>query len=246
MKQDNIYTGFRDIDNRIEGFENGDLVCIASSPNKDLTTFVYNIVKNVTQNDIPTLLFSRDTKKYTEGNLVEVVSCISGGIVETTNDLKLLDWNITICDHDVDTIDEIELISRSKSKQGVKLIIVDYLQRLKIKGQDNDKFQYEEISKRLKKLAEDINTPIIILSTVPKEIEERTDHRPTRADLKDYVITKYADTIMFIYRDDYYNADSEKKNVEEVIIAKCKNGNIGTEELLTLYDTKYCNLEREF
>lgn len=241
-----IQTGFRDIDDRLNGFENGDLICIASSPNKDLTTFVYNIVKNVTQNYIPTLLFSADTKEYTERKLIEVASCLSNNIVETTKDLMLLDENITICDQDVDTIDEIELISKAKSKQSVKLIIVDYLQRLKIKGQDNNKQPLEEISKRLKKLAEDINTPIIILSTVPKEIEERTDHRPSRVDLKDYGITKYADTIMFIYRDDYYNADSEKKNISEVIVAKSKNGNIGTEELLLMYDTKYCNLERSF
>ena len=239
-----IKTEFRDIDDRIDGFENGDLICIASSPNKDLTTFVYNIVKNVTKNYIPTLLFSADTKAYTERKLIEVASCLSNNIVETTKDLMLLDGNITICDQDVDTIDEIELISKAKSKQGVELIIIDYLQRLEIKGQADNKHSMEEISKRLKKLAEEINKPIIVLSTLPKEIEERTDHRPTRADLKDYGITKYADTIMFIYRDDYYNADSEKKNVEEVIIAKCKNGNIGTEELLTLYDTKYCNLEK--
>ena len=241
-----IKTEFRDIDDRIDGFENGDLICIASSPNKDLTTFVYNIVKNVTKNYIPTLLFSADTKAYTERKLIEVASCISNNIVETTKDLMLLDENITICDQDVDTIDEIELISKAKSKQGVELIIIDYLQRLEIKGQADNKHSMEEISKRLKKLAEEINKPIIVLSTLPKEIEERTDHRPTRADLKDYGITKYADTILFVYRDDYYNENSEMKNLVEIIIAKCKNGNIGTEELLTLYDTKYCNLERGF
>lgn len=239
-----IETGFKYIDERINGFENGDLICIASSPNRDLTTFVYNIVKNVTKNYIPTLLFSGDAKEYTERELVKVASCLSGNIVETTKDLILLDENITICDQDIDTIDEIELISKAKSKDGVELIIIDYLQRLEIKGQDYNKQSLEEISKRLKKLAEEINVPIIVLSALPKEIEERTDHRPTRADLKDDGITKYADTIMFLYRDDYYNADSEKKNVEEVIIAKCKNGNIGTEELLTLYDTKYCNIEK--
>lgn len=241
-----IETGFRDIDERIDGLKKGDLICITSSPTKDLTTFVYNIVKNVTKKYIPTLLFSGDTKEYTERELVKVASCLSGNIVETTKDLILLDENITICDQDIDTIDEIELISKAKSKQGIKLIIVDYLQRLEIKGQGYNKQSLEEISKRLKKLAEEINIPIIVLSALPKEIEERTDHRPTRADLKDDGITKYADTIMFLYRDDYYNADSEKKNVEEVIIAKCKNGNIGTEELLTLYDTKYCNIERRF
>ena len=241
-----IKTEFRDIDDRIDGFENGDLICIASSPNKDLTTFVYNIVKNVTKNYIPTLLFSADTKAYTERKLIEVASCISNNIVETTKDLMLLDENITICDQDVDTIDEIELISKAKSKQGVELIIIDYLQRLEIKGQDDRNQSLEEISKRLKKLAEEINKPIIVLSTLPKEIEERTDHRPTRADLKDYGITKYADTILFVYRDDYYNENSEMKNLVEIIIAKCKNGNIGTEELLILYDTKYCNLERGF
>lgn len=239
-----IETGFRDIDERIDGLKNGDLICIASSPITDLTTFVYNIVKNVTKNYIPTLLFSGDTKEYTERKLIKVASCLSNNIVETTKDLISLDENITICDQDIDTIDEIELISKAKSKQGIKLIIVDYLQRLEIKGQSYNKQSLEEISKRLKKLAEEINVPIIVLSALPKEIEERTDHRPTRADLKDYGITKYTDTIMFLYRDDYYNADSEKKNVEEVIIAKCKNGNIGTEELLTLYDTKYCNLEK--
>lgn len=241
-----IETGFRDIDERIDGLKKGDLICITSSPTKDSTTFVYNIVKNVTKKYIPTLLFSGDTKEYTERKLIEVASCLSKNIVETTKDLMLLDENIIICDQDVDTIDEIELISKAKSKQGIELIIIDYLQRLEIKGQGYNKQSLEEISKRLKKLAEDINIPIIVLSEIPKEVEERTDHKPTRADLKDYGITKYADTIMFLYRDDYYNADSEKKDVSEVIVAKCKNGNIGTEELLVLYDTKYCNLERRF
>lgn len=239
-----IKTGFRDVDDRIKEFESGDLVCIASSPNKDLTTFVYNIVKNVTKNDIPILLFSGDTKEYTESKLIKVASCLSNNIIETTKDLMLLDENITICDQDVDTIDEIELISKSKSKQGVKLIVIDYLQRLKIKGQDDSKKSLEEISNRLKKLAKEINKPIIVLSELPQEMEKRTDHRPTRADLQEYGITKYADTILFVYRDDYYDEDSELKNVVEVIIAKSKNGNIGTEDLLILYDTKYCNLER--
>lgn len=241
-----IKTGFTDIDNRIGEFGNGDLICIASSPNHDLTTFVYNIVKNVTKNDIPLLLFSNSTKESVERKLIKVVSCLADDIVETTNDLMLVDGNITICDQDIDTIEEIELISKSKSKQGIELIIVDYLQRLEIKGQDDRKQSLEEISKRLKKLAEDINIPIIILSTVPKEIKERTDHRPARADLKDYGITKYADTILFVYRDDYYDENSEKKDISEVIVAKSKNGNIGTEELLFIYDTKYCNLERGF
>lgn len=239
-----IKTGFRDVDDRIKEFESGDLVCIASSPNKDLTTFVYNIVKNITKNDIPILLFSGDTKEYTESKLIKVASCLSNNIIETTKDLMLLDENITMCDQDVDTIDEIELISKSKSKQGVKLIVIDYLQRLKIKGQDDSKKSLEEISYRLKKLAKEINKPIIILSALPKEIKKRTDHRPTRADLQEYGITKYADTILFVYRDDYYDENSELKNIVEVIIAKSKNGNIGTEELLILYDTKYCNLER--
>ena len=154
----------------------------------------------------------------------------------------LLDENITI--KDIDTIDEIELISRAKSKQGVELIVINNLQNLKIKGQDDNNQSMEEISKRLKKLAEEINKPIIILSVLPEEIEERTDHRPTRADLKDYGITKYADTILFIYRDDYYNADSEKLHVVDVTIAKSRNGNIGTEELIILRDTKYFNLEK--
>lgn len=241
-----IETGFIDIDNRMGGLGNGDLICVASSPNEDLITFVYNIVKNVTKNYIPILLFSADTKEYTERKLIEVASCISNNIVETTKDLMLLDENITICDQDVDTIDEIELISKAKSKQDVELIIVGYLQRLEIKGQADNKHSMEEISKRLKKLAEEINKPIIVLSTLPKEIEERTDHRPTRADLKDYGITKYSDTILFVYRDDYYDENSEMKNLVEIIIAKCKNGNIGTEELIVLYDTKYCNIGRGF
>ena len=208
-----IKTGFRDIDERIGGLGNGELICIASSPNKDLTTFVYNILKNVTENGVPTLLFSKDEKENIEKELVKVTTYLSGNIRETIMNLELLEWNITICDQDIDTIDEIEVISKAKSKRGVELIVINNLQNLKIKGQDDSKQSLEEISKRLKKLAEETNKTIIVLSESPKEIEERTDHRPTRADIKDYGITKYADTILFIYRDDYYNADSEKKHI---------------------------------
>ena len=137
-----IKTGFRDIDDRIGGLGNGELICMASSPNKDLTTFVYNIVNNVTKNNIQTLLFSGDAKEYTEQELIKVTSCLAGDIVETTKELMLLDENITI--KDIDTIDEIELISRAKSKQGVELIVINNLQNLKIKGQDDNNQSMEE------------------------------------------------------------------------------------------------------
>ena len=128
------------------------------------------------------------------------------------------------------------------------MIIIDYLQLMSGSGRGTDSRQQEisEISRSLKALAREINAPVIALSQLSRACETRPDHRPMLSDLRESgAIEQDADVVMFLYRDDYYNKDTDKKNISEVIIAKQRNGPIGTVELVWLPNyTKFANKEK--
>ena len=130
----------------------------------------------------------------------------------------------------------------------MKLIIIDYLQLMSGSGKSGENRQQEisEISRSLKALARELNAPVISLSQLSRACETRPDHRPMLSDLRESgAIEQDADVVMFLYRDDYYNPDTEKKGIAEVIIAKQRNGPIGTIELVWLPDyTKFANLQK--
>lgn len=131
---------------------------------------------------------------------------------------------------------------------GSKLVIIDYLQLMSGNGRNSDNRQQEisDISRSLKALAREINCPVIALSQLSRACETRQDHRPMLSDLRESgAIEQDADVAMFIYRDDYYNKDTDKKNIAEIIIAKQRNGPIGTVELVWLPNyTKFVNMEK--
>ena len=135
-----------------------------------------------------------------------------------------------------------------KLEHDLKLIIIDYLQLMSGSGRSTDSRQQEisDISRSLKALARELNVPVLALSQLSRAVEQRPDHRPMLSDLRESgAIEQDADVVMFIYRDDYYNKDSENKGIAEIIIAKQRNGPIGTVNLVWLPDyTKFANAER--
>ena len=178
-----------------------------------------------------------------------------------TGDLKDGDWEKLIESANVIgksrlIIDDTPSISiaemRSKCRKyklehGLDIVIIDYLQLMSGSGRsDNRQQEISDISRSLKAMARELNVPVIALSQLSRAVEQRPDHRPMLSDLRESgAIEQDADVVMFIYRDDYYNKDSENKNIAEIIIAKQRNGPIGTVNLVWLpMFTKFANMEK--
>lgn len=136
-----------------------------------------------------------------------------------------------------------------KMEKNIGLVVIDYLQLVQGNKRSSSREQeISEISRSLKILAKEINVPVIALSQLSRAPEQRPDHRPMLSDLRESgAIEQDADIVMFLYRDDYYNPDTEKRNIAEVIIAKHRGGSTGTVELLWLGNyTKFANLDKRF
>ena len=135
-----------------------------------------------------------------------------------------------------------------KMEKNIGMVVIDYLQLIQGSGKKNGSREQEisEISRSLKILAKEINVPVVALSQLSRAVEQRPDHRPMLSDLRESgAIEQDADLVMFLYRDDYYNEDSEKKNIAEVILAKHRAGSTGTVELLWLGNyTKFVNIDK--
>ena len=135
-------------------------------------------------------------------------------------------------------------------EKNIGLVVIDYLQLVQGSNKRSGSREQEisEISRSLKILAKEINVPVIALSQLSRAVEQRPDHRPMLSDLRESgAIEQDADIVMFLYRDDYYNKESEKKDIAEVIIAKQRGGSTGTVELLWMGNyTKFVNLEKRF
>ena len=136
---------------------------------------------------------------------------------------------------------------KMKLEYGLSVVIIDYLQLMSGSGRSDSRQQeISDISRSLKQLARELNVPVIALSQLSRQVEQRPDHRPMLSDLRESgAIEQDADVVMFIYRDDYYNKDSENKGIAEIIIAKQRNGPIGTVNLVWLPQyTKFANMEK--
>lgn len=259
-----IPTGFSDLDYKLSGLQPSDLVLVAARPSMGKTAFVLNIAQYTTlRKNYPCAIFSLEmSKEQLMNRLFAMESRVDSQALRIGN-LTDTDWeklvesvgligNSSLIIDDTPGISVSELRSKCrkfKLEFGIKLVIIDYLQLMSGSGTRNSDSRQQEISdisRSLKALAREIECPVIALSQLSRACESRQDHRPMLSDLRESgAIEQDADVVMFIYRDDYYNHDSDKKDVAEIIIAKQRNGPIGTVELKWLPDyTKFANLER--
>lgn len=257
-----IPSGFTDLDSKTSGFQKGDFILVAARPSMGKTAFVLNIALHAALRAGKSVaIFSLEMSKE---QLVYRMLCSEANVDMLklrTGELDDEDWirlaraaspmsKASIFIDDTPGISIVEMRSkcrRLKMEKGLDLIMVDYLQ-LMSGGRKSESRQQEvsEISRSLKALAKEMNAPVIALSQLSRAPEARSDHRPILSDLRESgSIEQDADLVMFLYRDEYYNKDSEKKNIAEVIIAKQRNGPTGTVELAWLGQyTKFGNLDR--
>ena len=259
-----IPTGFIDLDYRTAGLQPSDLILIAARPSMGKTAFVLNLAQHIAfEEELCTVIFSLEmSKEQLVNRMFSLESHVDAQLLRTGN-LSDSDWekliegagvigNSKLIIDDTPGISISELRSKCrkyKLEHGLKLIIIDYLQLMSGSGRGSESRQQEisEISRALKGLARELSVPVIALSQLSRAVEQRPDHRPMLSDLRESgAIEQDADVVMFIYRDDYYHHDSEEKGVSEIIIAKQRNGPIGTVKLAWLpHLTKFGNLERK-
>ena len=257
-----IATGFLDLDYKTAGMQPSDLILIAARPSMGKTAFVLNIAQHVAFHDRQSVvIFSLEmSKEQLVNRLLSLESKVNSQAIRTGN-MKDDEWERLIESADVIgrsglLIDDTPGISigelRSKCRKfkleyDLKMIIIDYLQLMTGSGKMESRQQeISDISRSLKALARELHVPVVALSQLSRAVEQRPDHRPMLSDLRESgAIEQDADVVMFIYRDDYYNKDTELKNVAEIIIAKQRNGAIGTINLAWLPDyTQFANLVR--
>ncbi|MEE1228473.1 MAG: replicative DNA helicase [Lachnospiraceae bacterium] len=259
-----IASGFTELDYKLTGFHPAELILVAARPAMGKTAFVLNIAQYAAFKDNHTIaMFSLEMSKEQLVTRLMASEAMVDSQQIRTGDLRDSDWDKLmegatliggsnlIIDDSATTLAEI----RSKCRRyvqmyGVEMIIIDYLQLMSgssnARNQASRQQEISEISRGLKVLARELNVPIIALSQLSRAVEARQDHKPMLSDLRESgAIEQDADVVMFLYRDEYYNPDTEKKNLAEVIVAKQRNGATGTVELVWLGQyTKFANKER--
>ena len=258
-----IPTGFIDLDYKTSGLQPSDLVLIAARPSMGKTAFVLNMVQHIAmKKELPCMIFSLEMSSE---QLVQRMLAMETGIDSQklrTGNLNDNDWDplirgiVDVSDSKI-IIDDTPGISvgelRSKCRKvklekGLSIVIIDYLQLMtgSSKRSENRQQEISEISRSLKALAREIKAPVVALSQLSRACETRPDHRPMLSDLRESgAIEQDADIVMFLYRDDYYHKDTEHPNEAEVIIAKQRNGPIGTVNLMWKPETtRFVNISR--
>ena len=260
-----IPTGFIDLDYKTSGLQPSDLILVAARPSMGKTAFVLNIAQHVAfrQNKTVAIFSLEMSKEQLVNRLFSLESYVDAQLLRTGN-LKDSDWekliegagiigrsNLIIDDTPGISISEMRSKCRKyKLEHNLELIIIDYLQLMSgsVGGRSESRQQeISDISRSLKALARELHVPVISLSQLSRAVEQRPDHRPMLSDLRESgAIEQDADVVMFIYRDDYYNKDTEHVNEAEIIIAKQRNGPIGTVTLTWLPQyTKFANSQRK-
>ena len=258
-----VPTGFIDLDYKTSGFQPSDFILIAARPSMGKTAFVLNVVDHVAvKKGIPCMVFSLEmSNEQLVNRMLSMESNVDSQKLRTGT-LTDSDWDavvegvgiiggskLIIDDTPGISISELRSKCRKmKLEHGLGMVIIDYLQLMTGSGKSSDNRQQEisEISRSLKALAREMQAPVVALSQLSRACETRTDHRPMLSDLRESgAIEQDADVVMFLYRDDYYNKDSEMKDMAEVIIAKQRNGPIGTVNLVWMPQyTKFANATR--
>ena len=260
-----IPSGFTDLDYKTAGFQNSDLIILAARPAMGKTSFVLNLAEYMAlKKNKAVAIFSLEmSKQQLVNRLFSMGSRIDSTALRTGN-LKDEDWgrliesaeaigNSRLIIDDTSGITIRELRSKCRKyqlEQGLDIVIIDYLQLMsgsgRGRGAESRQQEISEISRGLKMLARELNIPVIALSQLSRSVEGRTDHRPMLSDLRESgAIEQDADIVMFLYRDEVYHKDSEQKGITELIIAKQRNGPIGTVNLVWLSDyTKFTGMEK--
>ena len=260
-----LATGFVELDKITAGFQRNDLIIVGARPSMGKTAFALNIAQNVaTKTGENVAIFSLEMGAE---QLVMRMLCAEGNIDSQrlrTGTLTEEDWgklimamgslsNAGIYIDDTPGIRVQDIRSqcrRLKQEKGLGMVIIDYLQLITGSGRHAENRQQEvsEISRSLKQLARELEVPVIALSQLSRSVEQRQDKRPMMSDIRESgSIEQDADIVAFLYRDDYYNKDSENKNIIEIIIAKQRNGPTGTVSLAFIKEyNKFVNLERRF
>ena len=244
-----ITTGFTDLNKKINGLQRTDLILVAARPAMGKTAFSLNLVQNAAlKGDASVAVFSLEmSKEQLVQRMLSAQSNVELSKIKTGT-LGESDWpriidamavlseaNIYIDDTPGIKISEIRSkCRRLKIEKGLDFILIDYLQLMEGEGNNENRQQeIAKISRSLKILAKELNCPVVALSQLSRSPELRKDHRPILSDLRESgSIEQDADIVMFLYRDEYYHDDSEKKNIGEVIVAKNRHGETGTVELV--------------
>lgn len=258
-----IPTGFKDLDYKLSGLQPSDFILIAARPSMGKTAFVLNVADHVALKEgITTAVFSLEMSNVQLVN--RMLSLESGvdadklrkGRLDGSDWAKLLEGadniaksHLIIEDTPGISIGEMRSKCRKmKLENDLGLIIIDYLQLMSGSGRSSDSRQQEisDISRALKQLARELEVPVVALSQLSRAVEKRDDHRPMLSDLRESgAIEQDADVVMFLYRDDYYNKDTDIPGVAEVIIAKQRNGPIGTVQMAWIAEqTKFADMAR--
>ena len=261
-KVSGLETGFVDLDSKISGLNKSDLLIVAARPAMGKSAFVLNIASFVAMHlKVPTMIFSLEMSKEQMVNRILCSESEVDSMKVRNADLSSDDWlklgeasgrlsEVPLYIDDTPGLSSAELRAKCrKAKLGkdIGLVIVDYLQLMESKTKSPSRQQeISEISRSLKILAKELSVPVIALSQLSRATESRVDHRPMLSDLRESgAIEQDADIVMFLHREDYYNPETEKKNVAEVIVAKNRSGSTGTVELAWLGQyTKFANLYR--
>ena len=258
-----IATGFTELDYLLTGLHPAELILVAARPAMGKTAFVLNIAQYAAFKDNHAVaMFSLEmSKEQLVTRLMASESMVDSQQIRT-GDLRDSDWekllegaalignSRLIIDDTASSLSEIRSkCRRYKQVYDIEMVVIDYLQLMSgSAGRRNESRQQEisEISRSLKVLARELDVPIIALSQLSRAVEARQDHKPMLSDLRESgAIEQDADVVMFLYRDEYYNPDTEKKNLAEVIVAKQRNGATGSIELVWLGQyTKFANKER--
>lgn len=257
-----ISTGFADLDRFTAGLQPSDLIILASRPSMGKTTFALNIAENAAiQMKIPVVVFSLEMSKE---QLAMKLLCAEAGVDNQrirTGNLTEEDWprlshalgrlsEAKIFIDDSPNVSALEVRAKSRrimAEHGLGLVVIDYLQLMQSRSRTESRQQeVSEISRSLKALARELSIPVLALSQLSRAVEQRTNKRPTLADLRESgSLEQDADLVCFLYREDYYDPETEKKNITEFIIAKHRNGPIGTIEFLFQKEfSKFVGLER--
>ena len=257
-----IPTGFIDLDYKTAGMQPSDLILVAARPSMGKTAFVLNMAQHMAfKKNVGVAIFSLEmSKEQLVNRLLSLESKVDSQHIRTGN-LDDSEWemliesagvigksNLIIDDTPGISIAELRSKCRKyKLEHNLGVVMIDYLQLMTGGGKSESRQQeISEISRSLKALARELEVPVIALSQLSRAVESRPDKRPMLSDLRESgAIEQDADVVMFIYRDDYYNHETDRKGVAEIIIAKQRNGPIGTVDLLWLPNyTKFANMEK--